>query len=212
MIYDFFPDISDYEMRLCADFFDEMRLNYGFSLWIEQLRVFLMQAYKQYEFSQHSEEKKAFSLDAVLLGLTINDVFALLKNGCKELALFEKNGFSVMVFLATHFDALDDEEKKMFLAWFDDLLAWYKEWRVLDIYEVTIWEDGVVVVKWVQNWQAVVVHWFPGVKQFQVQAWEVQVEDLKKISDDLYYLKPYAASTRNDLPPQLSKKFVRRKV
>ncbi len=64
---------------------------------------------------------------------------------------------NIIAYIIQNFDKLDDEKKKKFLKRFQEILAHYLEWKIIEVYEITI-QDWQIIIKWKwTNWQTVIV-------------------------------------------------------
>lgn len=214
LIYEILPDLDEVFVDSCLDELKRLRLFYGFVWDSNQIRRILLQAnmafWEQYKDAWQESDPSLFIEffeKQILAG-----VLDLTDYNYRHLILSDEEQLSMLMYLAQHFDELEEEEKKKFLAWFEDLLAWYKEYKVLEVYEVSIAEDGTVVIKAVRDWKHVRIHWHPDLQQFQVQVGKANVEDIKKIGKDLELLKPFAgAEGVDELPEELQPRFFRRR-
>ncbi len=85
-------------------------------------------------------------------------IFGSLKQWDKE--NWEQNlteNIEIIAYIINNFDKLDDEKKKKFMKWFKEIMAKYLEWKIIEVYEITI-RDWQIVITWKwEDWKKITV-------------------------------------------------------
>jgi len=196
LIDEVLPDLDVVFVDACLDELKKLRLVYGFVRDAKKIKRFLKRTQRQFLDQKNDKDpnfkEKLFS--EVFADIVLDEILWFTESNKKKIVLNDEEDFNLLVFLADHFDEMDEEKKKKFMMWFEDLLARYKEWKVLDVYEIQIAEDGTIIIRWKIGDENVVLYYHPDLWQFQVQIGEVRAEDLNEIVKDLKLLKPFVGS------------------
>lgn len=184
MIHEILPELDDVMVDDCRDEVKKLRMTYGFTRDVVKIKRLLKKTSREAE--SHENEK---SFVEIFRDVILAEVLGQLPSKKEDMDLTSEEDFSVLAYVAEHFEEMSDEEKKKFMQWFAELIAYYRESKLLEVYEVTVGEDGTVTIKGKLGTQHVTIKFDPVAKNFSVLSGDVAPEVLSNIAEDLQKLK-----------------------
>ncbi len=158
-----FDDIDDREIDECEDELRKIKNIFWTSLNKTFLKNILYSLKNQ---KTNIEEKfpKKFKKNIV------DWVYSFLEQKNEDESFLERN-FWFIVYLQENRKLLDEIQKKLLNKWFQELLAYFKEWKVIEIYEIYVDENWNIIIKWKINGKNVTIVYNTKKKEFQDINW-----------------------------------------
>jgi len=162
-VEDMFPELEDGDFDLCLDEFKKFRYLVWFSLDRQFVQSFLARVKLEKKRYEDIVEWKKLFVDyvrAALVGITMDSFAESIEN--EDFSLQAQMGYLIYIFEKQR--DLEQEQRVLLARWFEEVMAYYKEWKILDVYEVFIDENWNIVIKWLLNGQKVKIIFDPKTK------------------------------------------------
>jgi len=180
-LLDIYPDMDRLDLVECLNEIKKMRYFVGLNINSNLIRTILFRI-KQKENNEKEKKNSKRIAEELRLDFLAESV-DYFDESFVDFISKKNDFFGYLLYLQSCQDELDEKQKKILNQWFEEMIAWIKEWNALEIYEINIvW--GKVTIKWLFNGKHVTIIYDLKSGKFEAVA-DIDLESLKNIEKEI---------------------------